>query len=119
MDDFGLEIEFFFEADERDHDLGFYFDLLLRDIGCGLEDGARLHLGDFRVSDAEPATAVPEHRVEFVELFYAMRERFGADPDFLAERCLRFRIVGQEFVEWRIEETDRGRITFERLENAG
>ena len=32
----------------------------------GLEDRARLHLGDLRVGDAEPAAAVAEHRVRLV-----------------------------------------------------
>ena len=73
MDDLGLEIEFLLEADERDHDFRLHLDLLLRDIGRGFEDGARLHLGDFRIGDAETAAAMAEHRVEFVQLRDALR----------------------------------------------
>ena len=68
VDDLGLEIELLLEADERDHDFGLHLDLLLRDVGGGFEDGARLHLGDLRIGDAEAAAAVAEHRVELVQL---------------------------------------------------
>ena len=56
-------------ADQRDHDLGHrpampFFD----DSQRRLEDRARLHLGDLGIGDAEPAAAVPEHRVELVQL---------------------------------------------------
>ena len=33
-----------------------------------LEDGARLHLGDFRIGDGEAHAAEAEHRVELVQL---------------------------------------------------
>ena len=34
----------------------------------GLEDGARLHLGDLGIAHAEPAAAKPEHGVELGQL---------------------------------------------------
>ncbi len=43
------------------------------------EDGARLHLGDLRIGDAETAAAMSEHRVELVQLFHPtqqLRQRF-------------------------------------------
>ena len=38
-----------------------------RHLERGLEDGAGLHLVDFGIGDAEPAAAMAEHRVEFVQ----------------------------------------------------
>src|SRR5262245_19782443 len=46
-------------------------DSLLGAIDSGLEDRAGLHLGDFRISDAETAASMSEHRVELVQLFDA------------------------------------------------
>ena len=39
-----------------------------------LDDGARLHLGDFGIGDAEPDAAMAEHRVELVELLDAVQQ---------------------------------------------
>ena len=119
MDDFRLEIEFLLEADERDHHLGFHRDLFLRDIGGGFEDGACLHLGDFRIGDAEAAAAVAEHRVELVEFGDALDDLLDADADFLREVELLLLGVGQELVKRRIEEADGGREALEGLEDAG
>ena len=43
----------------------------LADPHGGLENGARLHLGDFGIEDAEAAAAQAQHRVELVQLFDA------------------------------------------------
>ena len=40
-----------------------------------LDDGARLHLGDLGIGDAEAHAAVAEHRVELVELLDAVQQR--------------------------------------------
>jgi hypothetical protein len=34
----------------------------------GLEDGAGLHLVNFRIGDSEPAAAMAQHRIELVQL---------------------------------------------------
>ena len=62
------------------------------DIGGGFEDGAGLHLGDFRIGDAEAAAAEAEHRVELMQFV----RRAGAissagTPIFFAERLLLLR----------------------------
>ena len=47
---------------------GFTLIFFFAHVGGGFEDGARLHLGDLRIGDAEAAAAMAEHRVEFVQL---------------------------------------------------
>ena len=63
-------------ADQRDHDFGDDLHALLRDLHGRFEDGARLHLGDLGIGDAETAAAMAEHRVELVQLFDALQQ-FG------------------------------------------
>ena len=119
MDDLDLEFEFLAESDERDHDLGFDLDLFLRDIGRGFEDGAGLHLGDLGIRDAEAATAVAEHGVLLMQAGDALDDGFNLHADAAGEVHLLLLGVGEEFVERRIEEADRGGVAFERLEDAG
>ena len=57
--------------DERDHDFGDDLQPFLVQLRCRFEDGARLHLGDLGIGDAETDAAVPEHRVELVQLLDA------------------------------------------------
>src|SRR5205823_164320 len=90
----------------------------LGNISGRFENRARLHLGDLRVSNAEPATAMAEHRIEFVQLRDPLRNLLGADADFLRQICLRFWFVRKEFVQRWIKKTNRRRITFEGLEDA-
>ena len=55
-------------ADQRNHD--FRCDCAAGFFGSGegpLDDGARLHPVDFRVRDGQTATAVTEHRIDFMQ----------------------------------------------------
>ena len=111
------QIEFGLAGDQRHHD--FRRDRLAgfaADFGRGLEDGARLHLGDFRIGDGEPAAAKAEHRIELVQFAGAVGEllRIGAHGlrhlgDFLLG-------VRQKFVQRRIEQPDRHRQAAHDLE---
>src|SRR5262245_64967232 len=47
-----------------DHDLRFNYDAFTFDLDGGLEDHARLHLGDLGINDAQAAAAMTKHRVE-------------------------------------------------------
>ena len=111
------EIEFGLAGDQRHHDLR-------RDsraggaarLDRGLENGARLHLRDFRIGDGEPAAAKAEHRIEFMqfagavgELFRIRAHRPGDFRDFLFG-------VRQEFVQRRIEQPDGDRQRAHDLE---
>src|SRR5262249_51386655 len=53
---------------QRDHNFGEYFDAVLRYRYRSFKDGASLHLRDFGIGDAQTATAMPEHGVEFMQL---------------------------------------------------
>ena len=88
-------------------------------FGGGFEDGARLHLGDFGIDDAEAAAAEAEHRVELVQFVHALRDlsRRGC-PASRRGRSARRAVVRQEFVQRRVEETDGGREALQRLEDA-
>ncbi len=88
VDDLHLEFEFLGEPNQRDHDLGTDFDAFLLHLGGGLEDGASLHLGDFRIGDAEAAATVAEHGVELVQVVHALGDLVGADAEFLGQGVL-------------------------------
>ena len=101
------QIELGLGGDQRHHH--FRHDRLagaLAGLDRGLEDGARLHLGDLRIGDREAAAAEAEHRVELVQLARAVGEllRIGAH----GRRDLGDLLLGvrQEFVQRRIEQAD-------------
>src|SRR6266849_8414753 len=71
-----LVLHLFQRGGQRDHDLGMDLDPFLGYGYRSLEDGARLQLRDLWISDAQPATAVPQHGIEFVQLFHPAEE-FG------------------------------------------
>ena len=68
--DGGLVAHLFDGADERDHDLEVRFAAVILDVDGGLEDGARLHLGDLGERDAEAAAAQAEHGIDLVQLLH-------------------------------------------------
>ena len=119
MHDFDLKVEFFLEADERNHDLGLHLDLQFRNIGRSFKNRTGLHFGDLRIRDAETAAAMSEHRIELMECLNTRRDFLNGDAHLLRELSLRLRLMRHEFVERRIEETDRCRQTVEGLEDAG
>ncbi len=73
--DRALVRHFFESGDERNHDLGKHLDALFCAIDSGLENSSRLHLGYFRIGDAEAAAAVAEHRIELVQLLHTGQQR--------------------------------------------
>ena len=76
---------------------GFTLIFFFCDIGGGFEDGARLHLGDLGIGDAEAAAAVAEHRVELVQLVARAAAIFSTlMPIFLREiGCCALRSCGR------------------------
>ena len=104
------EIELDLAGDQRHHD--FRRDRLAgRAAGLdrGLENGARLHLRDFRIGDGQPAAAEAEHRIELVQFAGAIARAFAdrrPSPARLRRSLLGLR---QEFVQRRIEQPDGDR----------
>ena len=82
----------------------------------GLEDRARLHLGDLRIGDRKTAAAEAEHRVELGEIAGAI----GQPARIGVHRARDFLDLGlgvrQEFVQRRIEQPDRDRQALHDLE---
>ncbi len=91
---------------------------MLRQSG-GLEHGPRLHLGDFRIRNAEAAAAMTEHRVELVQFVHAFGNFLHAHAEFFRQRSLRGMVVRQKFVQRRVEESDGRRQTFQFTEHPG
>jgi hypothetical protein len=95
-------------GDERDHHfrLGRLAGLLVHG-GGRLEDRAHLHLVDFREGDAEPAAAMAEHRVRFLQHGGAVAHGLDIDSRRLRHVGHLGGRVRQELVQRRIEQADR------------
>ena len=76
------------------------------DFCGGFEDCARLHFGNFRECNPEPATAMTKHRIKFVQLTNAPRDVFHGDAEFVCQLTLLRVIGGQEFMKRRIQKAD-------------
>src|SRR5829696_8048136 len=63
-----------------------------------LEDGARLHLGDLGVGDAEAAAAVAEHRVGLAQRLDDAVELVAGDLQLTREELALLAAVGEELV---------------------
>src|SRR5262245_7537596 len=126
VDDRLLVAELLQDADQRNHDLGNDLQPLFVRLAGGLDDGARLHLGDFGVGDRQADTAMAEHRVELVELFDASEQR-PLLVELFSSFAYRFQsgdldhqlfALRQEFVERRIDGANRNRLAMHALEDA-
>ena len=94
-------------GDERDHDLGHdRLAGLAAGVDGGLENGARLHLGDFGIADGEAAAAEAEHGVELVQLGHAVLELLQRHAERLRDGGGLLVVVRQEFVQRRVEQAD-------------
>ena len=116
-DDVALVLHLLDAAGQRNHDLRIHVDALLLDIDGGLQNGARLHLGDLRIGDSQAAAAMAEHGVDFVQLFHAcssVRSSFSFGDLGLGDLELgdfdhQVFALGQELVQRRIERADGNR----------
>ena len=91
---------------------------LFLDLGRRLKDRARLHLGDLRESNAQPAAAMPEHRIELMQLMDALRDLLRRHAELRREIAPGRIVLRQELVQRRVEQPDGGRASLERLEDA-
>ena len=112
-------VEFGLGRNQWNHDFRFNrFSGGFLDLRCGLEDRARLHLGDFRIGNCQTATAEAEHRIELVQLARTVRQLARVFAHGLGDfRDLGFS-VRQEFVQRRVQQADRYRHALHDLEQA-
>src|SRR5439155_2417992 len=68
--------------------------------------------------DPEPATAMTEHGIKFVQFVHAPRDLLDGYAELVCQFALLRMIAWQEFVERRIEKPDRTGQTFERRKDA-
>ena len=114
----GQRLQLAGRADERDHDLGLSVDLLLLAGNHGFGDGRDLHFEDLGIRHGQPAAAMAEHRIHFVQLVDAVLDLGRRDAKFLGRLRLALGFVRQEFVQRRIEQADRDGQAVHRLEDA-
>src|SRR5271155_927150 len=107
VNDLDLQVEFFLEADQRNHNLRSYFNTRLLNIRCRLKHRARLHLGDFRIHDAQAAAAESEHRVEFMQFPDSLFDFFRRNSHLLRQLSLFGAFVRQKLMQRRVEEANR------------
>ena len=83
----------------------------------GAEDSPCLHLRDFGISITQTATTVTQHRVMFAKRFHTLLDILQAYAHGIRHFLLSLQIVGNEFVQRRVEQTNGYRTTGHRLEN--
>src|SRR5215469_8389970 len=114
--DLRLVLHFFQRGRKRDHDFGEHLPASFGDRHRRLEDGARLHLGDLRIGDAEPAAAMAEHGIELVQLLDAREQRW---QDFFqvadALDAVVVVLLDQAFLCLGVEIGQRGNVDHELL----
>ena len=98
IDDVCLVLDFLEGAYERNHDFREYFDTASLNCKSGLNDGTGLHFGDLRIGNAETASAMTEHGVEFLERIDFCLYFFKGKTHFVCELFLRSGLMGYEFV---------------------
>ena len=111
---------------QRNHDLRPHLDACLRQLRHGLEDRVNLHLVDLGVDHPQTAAAEPQHRVGLVQLIRLVQGptqllglRGGGGPLLLqlAQRLQQGRLLGKEFVQWRVEQPDDDGVPIHRPED--
>ena len=104
------EVEFGLRDNQRRHDFGSHqFPRTSLDLDRGFENGARLHLRDFREGDRKPRAAKTEHRIDFAQIAKAAADFIGRHAYGLGKFVDLRRRLRQEFMQGGIEQADRHR----------
>ena len=99
------------KSHQRNHDFRADPDAFGLHLRSGFKDRAGLHFGNLGERDPEPAPAMTEHWIEFVQLMHAARNLFHGNPELIREFIL-LRVIGrQKFVQRRIQKTNGARQT--------
>ena len=90
VNDLDLELEFARKSNQRNHDFGSNLDAFGLHRGGGFKHRPGLHFGNFGKRNPKPATAMSEHRIEFMQLVHPPRNVF----DSYAELVRQFILLG-------------------------
>ena len=118
MHDCDLKVEFFLEANQRNHHFGFYLDAFFGNISSSFKDRACLHLGDFRIRNAETATAMSEHWIELMQRIHTCLNLLHTDAGLGRKIFLLSFGVWEELMKRWVKKTDRRRQSLERLKDS-
>ncbi|HTG49727.1 MAG TPA: PEP-utilizing enzyme, partial [Gemmatimonadales bacterium] len=102
---------------ERDHHFGHHPALAGRDRAGSLEDRPHLHGGDLGIDDPQPAAAEPEHRVDLVQSVNDGLQGVHRDAELAGQRLDLGALLGQEFVQRRVQQPDGDRKALHRAED--
>ena len=113
-----LICELFLESHERNHDLRIDFDFSFAPQNlCGrFKYCASLHFSYLRMKDAESATAAPQHWVLLMQCFNSIYHEIERHTELFGELTAHHVIMGQELVQWWIEEPNRDWPSIHRFE---
>jgi hypothetical protein len=103
---------------QRHHDLGQHAHAFLGNACCGLEDRARLHLGDLGIRDAEPDAAVAEHGIRLTVLLHQARHVRHRDAGASGELGHLLAGSRQELVQRRVQQSHRHGVAVHGPEDA-
>ncbi|SCH11507.1 Uncharacterised protein [uncultured Bacteroides sp.] len=89
----------------------------LLQLAGGTQDGAGLHLGDFRISISQTTAAVTQHRVVLAEVVHTLADVFHSHAHGLGHFFLPLQVVRHELMQRRVEQTHVDRQSVHGLEN--
>ena len=118
VDGFCLQIKLALECDQRNHHFNLRADAGLLDSSRCLEDGARLHLSDFREHNSKSATTESKHRIELMEFVHATLDVLDRNANLVRKILLLILGVRQELMKRWIEQANACRTTFKRAQDA-
>ncbi|HEY5000042.1 MAG TPA: hypothetical protein VII36_12890, partial [Usitatibacter sp.] len=84
---------------------------------CRVEDSARLHFGDLRIGDPEPAPAMAKHGIRLAQIIDDSRELFAREAERSREQLCLLTAMRQKLVERWIEQANVDGQPVHRLED--
>ena len=119
MNHLNLQFKFLGKANQRYHDLRVNLYPTVLNGDGSLNNSLGLHLRNFRVRNSQTATAMTEHRIEFVKIFHAFFYRGKSDAKLLGKISLGCLVMWQELMQGRIKQTNCGRTTLQCFKDSG
>ena len=91
---------------------------LVLHIDGSLDDGTRLHLGDFGIGIAQAAAAVTKHGIDLLEACNYMLDVVERDTQLLCKLFLGGCVLRHKLVQWRVEKANCDFIATHGLKHA-